>query len=124
MFLSELIRPWFYFSYMEAKSLPPQEKLNAIATEREIETIFCDIISQGIEQGVFLSVNARLISSLIKAMMQDWYLKRRKYKDQEVQVEAFADQIRDLLHAYLAARENSDSVSAVSQRLTSSCSTT
>ena len=101
VFLSELIRPWFYFSYMEAKSLPPVEKQNAIATEREIETIFFNIITEGIEQGVFRDIPARLLSSLIKAMMQDWYLKRRKYRDQGVSVEQFADQISVLLHAYL-----------------------
>lgn len=101
VFLSELIRPWFYFSYMEAKSLPPEEKQNAIATEVEIETIFCNVISEGIEQGVFREINARLLSSLIKAMMQDWYLKRRKYREQGVSVEVFADQLRDLLKSYL-----------------------
>ncbi|GGY61567.1 TetR/AcrR family transcriptional regulator [Marinobacter zhanjiangensis] len=101
VYLSELIRPWFYFSYMEAKSLPPIEKQNAIATEREIETIFCNIVTEGIEQGVFRDINPRLLSSLIKAMMQDWYLKRRKYRDQGVSVEAFAEQIRELLQCYL-----------------------
>ncbi len=101
VFLSELIRPWFYFSYMEAKSLPPVEKQNAISTEREIETIFYNIVSEGIEQGVFREINARLLSSLIKAMMQDWYLKRRKYRDQGVSVEAYANQVTDLLNHYL-----------------------
>lgn len=37
VYLSELIRPWFYFSFMEAKSLPPVEKQNAIATERRLK---------------------------------------------------------------------------------------
>lgn len=101
VFLSELIRPWFYFSFMEAKSLPAVEKQNAIATEREIETIFCNVISEGIEQGVFREINARLLSSLIKAMMQDWYLKRRKYRDQGVSVEDYANQVNDLLRTYL-----------------------
>jgi len=101
VFLSELIRPWFYFSFMEAKSLPPVEKQNAVATEREIETIFCNIIAEGIEKGAFREINPRLLSSLIKAMMQDWYLKRRKYHDQGVSVESFANQIGDLLHCYL-----------------------
>ena len=119
VFLSELIRPWFYFSYMEAKSLPPVEKQNAIATEREIETIFCNIISEGIEQGVFREINARLLSSLIKAMMQDWYLKRRKYREQGVSVEDYANQIRELLQSYLLATGSSDQV-AMPQRATSS----
>ena len=108
VYLSELIRPWFYFSYMEAKSLPPEEKQNAIVTEREIETIFCNIVTQGIEQGSFREINPRLLSSLIKAMMQDWYLKRRKYREQGVSVEAFADQIRQLLQCYLLPADRAD----------------
>ncbi|MCK7543564.1 TetR/AcrR family transcriptional regulator [Marinobacter bryozoorum] len=119
VFLSELIRPWFYFSYMEAKSLPPVEKQNAIATEREIETIFCNIISEGIEQGVFREINARLLSSLIKAMMQDWYLKRRKYREQGVSVEDYANQIRELLQSYLLPTSSSSQL-ASSRRATSS----
>jgi AcrR family transcriptional regulator len=110
VYLSELIRPWFYFSYMEAKSLPPDDKQNAIATEREIETIFCNIVTEGIEQGAFREINPRLLSSLIKAMMQDWYLKRRKYRDQGVSVEAFADQIRQLLQCYLLPADRADCV--------------
>ncbi|MFC4257679.1 TetR/AcrR family transcriptional regulator [Marinobacter lacisalsi] len=101
VYLSEIIRPWFYFSFMEAKSLPPVEKQNAIATEREIETIFCNIVTEGIEKEVFQDINPRLLSALIKAMMQDWYLKRRKYRDYGVSVEAFADQVRALLLSYL-----------------------
>lgn len=101
VFLSEIIRPWFYFSFMEAKSLPPAEKESAVATEREIETIFCNIIEEGFGKGAFRDINSRLVASLIKAMMQDWYLKRRKYRDQGVSVEAYANQISELLQSYL-----------------------
>lgn len=108
LFLSELMRPWFYFSFMEAKSLPEREKKNAIATEREIETIFCNIIEEAIaEELTAPGINPRLIASLIKALMQDWYLKRRKYQNQNVSVEAYADQVRALLFAYLCAQSGS-----------------
>lgn len=102
VFLSELMRPWFYFSYMEAKSLPEKEKKDAIAIEREIETIFCSIIEEAMDTGAARTHNnPRLLASLIKAMMQDWYLKRRKYHNQNVSVETYADQIRALVVAYL-----------------------
>ncbi|SFR65397.1 transcriptional regulator, TetR family [Marinobacter daqiaonensis] len=105
LFLSELIRPWFYFSYMEAKHLPPEEKQKAVVTEREVETIFCDIISDGINEKVFRDINSRLMSSLIKAMLQDWYLKRRKYREQNISVETYADQVIDLLYSYLLPQQ-------------------
>lgn len=103
LFLSELMRAWFYFSYMEAKSLPEEEKQRAIAMEREIEDIFCDILEAGIDSGDYASDNPRLLSSLIKALLQDWYLKRRKYRDQQVGIEAYAKTILDLVENQLVS---------------------
>src|SRR3546814_12010805 len=78
------MQPWFYFSFMETKSLPEKQKKEAIAIELEIENIICDIIQDGMATGAFKQVNARLLASVCKAMMQDWYLKRRKYRPPEV----------------------------------------
>lgn len=101
LYLSELMRAWFYFSYMEAKSLPPQEKRDAVAIEREIEAIFLGVIEAGIDAGVYQPRNARLVSSMIKALLQDWYLKRRKYLDQNVPVDDYAMFVRDVVESYL-----------------------
>jgi AcrR family transcriptional regulator len=101
LYLSEIMRAWFYFSYMEAKSLPERDKLDAIAIEREVEDIFRAIVAEGIGVGVFRPINARLVASLTKAMLQDWYLKRRKYRDQNVDVDQYAVLIRDVLEGYL-----------------------
>ena len=101
LYLSEIMRAWFYFSFMEAKSLPPEEKQGAVAIELEIENIFFGIVEDGIAKGAFRAVNARLLSSLIKAMLQDWYLKRRKYRDQNIGVDQYASTVRDVLLGYL-----------------------
>lgn len=101
LYLSELMRAWFYFSYMEAKSLPPQEKRDAVAIELEIEEIFLGVIDAGIEAGVYQKRNARLVASMIKALLQDWYLKRRKYRDQKVPVDEYAVFVRDVIESYL-----------------------
>ncbi|MCL7945484.1 TetR/AcrR family transcriptional regulator [Marinobacter sp. ATCH36] len=101
LYLSELMRAWFYFSYMEAKSLPTEEKRDAVAIELEIEEIFLAVIEDGIEAGVYRSRNARLVASMIKALLQDWYLKRRKYRDQNVAVDDYAVFVRDVIESYL-----------------------
>lgn len=103
VYLSELMQPWFYFSFMEVKSLPTKQKKEAIAVELEIESIIRDIISEGIEAGVFRQVNAQLLASLCKAMMQDWYLKRRKYNNQGTNVTQYAEFVGDILESYLIA---------------------
>jgi len=101
VYLSELLQPWFYFSFMEARNLPPPYKKEAIAVEREVEDIIHDIIAEGTDKRVFASVDARLVASLSKAMMQDWYLKRRKYREYEVGPTAYADFICSVIDSYL-----------------------
>ncbi|WP_417565501.1 TetR/AcrR family transcriptional regulator [Marinobacter sp.] len=101
LYLSELMRAWFYFSYMEAKSLPAAEKRDAVAIELEIEDIFLRVIEDGIEAEVYQPRNARLVASMIKALLQDWYLKRRKYRDQNVAVDDYAAFVRDVIESYL-----------------------
>lgn len=102
LFLSELMRPWFYFSYMEAKHLAESRKRDAVNVELETESIYRDILVEGIDAGVFRSnIDARLLASLIKAMLQDWYLKRGKYRDQGTSVTTYAQTMRDVLESYL-----------------------
>lgn len=101
LYLSELMRAWFYFSYMEAKSLPAPEKRDAVAIELEIEEIFLGVIEDGIDAGVYRLRNARLVASMVKALLQDWYLKRRKYRDQNVAVDDYAAFVRDVIESYL-----------------------
>lgn len=102
LYLSELMRAWFYFSFMEAKSLPVDEKKDAIAIEREIDDIFHEILEHGIKKGSFRPIETRILSAMIKALLQDWYLKRRKYRDNEISVEQYAATVGELLERYLA----------------------
>jgi AcrR family transcriptional regulator len=104
IYLSEIMQPWFYFSFMETKSLPDKAKKEAIAVEKEIEDIFYDIIREGIAQKAFRDVNARLLASLCKAMMQDWYLKRRKYSIQGTTVTQYAEFVGEVLKSHLLPR--------------------
>lgn len=101
VYLSELMQPWFYFSFMEARNLPDPQKKEAIAIEREVEDIIHDIIADGISRGAFKAVDARMLAAISKAMMQDWYLKRRKYRDYGVGPTAYADFLCEMLDDYL-----------------------
>ncbi len=101
IFLSELMQPWFYFSFMETKSLPDVHKKQAIDVELEIEDILFGIIQEGIAQDVFAVEQPRLVASSCKAMMQDWYLKRHKYARQQVKATQYATFVSDVLERYL-----------------------
>jgi AcrR family transcriptional regulator len=102
LFLSEVMQPWFYFAYMETKNLAKQEHKKAIEAELATEKLLIDIMKEGRDKGVFKSVNMELTGAVIKAMLQDWYLKRWKYARRNVSVEKYAAFVIDLVETYLA----------------------
>ena len=102
LFLSEVMQPWFYFAYMETKNLAKQEHKKAIEAELATEKLLIDVMKEGRDKGDFKAVNMELAGAVIKAMLQDWYLKRWKYARRNVSVEKYAAFIIDLVETYLA----------------------
>ncbi|MEA3360784.1 MAG: TetR/AcrR family transcriptional regulator, partial [Thermodesulfobacteriota bacterium] len=100
-YLSEIMYPWFYFSYMEAKNLTKQVQKKAIELELFTEKIFIDIIEHGKKDRIFRDVNKELVAAMIKAILQDWYLKRWKYEMRNISVEQYAIFLIDLVDSYL-----------------------
>jgi hypothetical protein len=94
------MHPWFYFSYMEARHLGEKQKERAKAGELETEKLFADILEEGEEQGCFVHQDSQLVASVIKAMMQDWYVKRWKYAKRSVTVDRYARFLMELVEAY------------------------
>jgi len=105
LYLSEVMQPWFYFSYMETKNLPKEVHKKSIEAELYTEQIFTEIIEAGIKEGRFRRSNPQMVSAALKALLQDWYLKRWKYERRKVSVEAYAEFIMDLVSSYLMAKE-------------------
>jgi AcrR family transcriptional regulator len=90
LYLTEVLRPWFYFAYMEASSLSRRERQRSMEDELATEQIFLDILNEGVESRDFDCPDVDLVAALIKAALQDWYLKRWKYKRKGVAVEEYA----------------------------------
>ena len=102
LYLSEAMQPWFYFSYMEAKNLSKAEQAAAVASERYTEQIFADILIQGQDNGSFLLRDPQLTASVIKAMIQDWYLKRSKYAGRKISVDQYARFILQFVESFIS----------------------
>lgn len=100
LFLSESMQPWFYFSFMETKNLSPAEKQKAVDSELATEKMICDILVLGQEQNVFHSRDPQLGASMIKAMLQDWYLKRGKYAAKKISVDQYAAYLFEFISAF------------------------
>ena len=103
LYLSESMQPWFYFFFMEAKNLDKEKQKTVITSELYTEQIFADILNLGVNAGVFSTDNIQLTASLIKSMLQDWYLKRWKHTKRKITVDEYADFVVKLV---LRALEN------------------
>lgn len=101
IYLSEVMSTWFYFNYIEARNLPKVEQKRVIENELETEKIFIDIIEEGNKEGIFAHENAVLVAAVIKAILQDWYLKRWKYRSRKISVDDYADFVIDTAEAIL-----------------------
>jgi AcrR family transcriptional regulator len=106
LYLTEVIQFWFYFAYMETKNLNKEKKKQFIEAELSTEKVFSDILEEGISAGLFAPVDRELTAAVIKAMLQDWYLKRWKYRRRKVSVEDYARFITDFVESYLLPSEN------------------
>lgn len=104
LYLSETFYPWFFFSYMETRFFHADEGKKAIAGELQTETVFTDILTCGIRLGVFQVENPQLLASVIKAMVQDWYLKRWKYRQRKISVDTYGDFIISIINSYAMGR--------------------
>ncbi len=100
LFLTEKMNKWFYFSYIEAKNLSPEEREKAINSEIYTEKMIEDILIQGEKEGIFKSGNHQLTASVIKAMLQDWYLKRWKYSKRGITVDQYSDFLAEFISSY------------------------
>jgi TetR/AcrR family transcriptional regulator, cholesterol catabolism regulator len=100
LYISEMLQPWFFFSYMEAKNLAKREKEKYIQAELNTEKAIVDALNEGEKKGLVRNRDHQLAASVIKAMIQDWYLKRGKYAKRGTTVEEYAATIIEWIESY------------------------
>ena len=106
LYLTEVLQPWFYFSYMEAKNLKKEQRKKAIESDLVTEEMIMGILESGVEKGEFAVADTMLTAAVIKALLQDWYLKRWKYSRRQVTVQAYSDFIVGFVEASVARKSS------------------
>lgn len=91
--LTEAMHPWFVFAFMEAKAFPQPARRMATESEETTEKIFAEAIAQGVESGVFRTPDPALTASLIKPLLQDWYVKRSKYRRRGISMDDYTQAV-------------------------------
>lgn len=91
--LTEAMLDWFTFVYMEAKAFPAEARARAVASEARTEALFSAVIEEGRAAGLFRVDDVAMAAALIKPMVQDWYVKRSKYRRRGITPERFAQSL-------------------------------
>lgn len=102
VYLTEVQRPWFRFSYLDARSLGDAGQQEVIDNELRSDALFAQVIREGQASGLFGDVDAELCAAMIKAMLQDRYLKPWKYSRLDVDIERFIELVLGVVGAHLA----------------------
>jgi AcrR family transcriptional regulator len=87
--LTEKMQRWFVFAFMEAKSFPLPARRMATDSEAATEQLFTAVLKKGIAQGCFNIDDPSLTAALIKPLLQDWYVKRGKYRRRGISIETY-----------------------------------
>ena len=98
---TEALREWFFFLYMEAHHLDSDERREAIAMERASEDIFTDVIRSGQRDGLYAACDPAVAAGLLKALLQDWYLKRGKHAERGVDLARYGQLVTATIEAAL-----------------------
>lgn len=102
--LTEAMLPWFVFAYMEAKSFPPEGRKAAVESEEATERIFTRVLEEGVRRGCFSIDDPGFTAALIKPMLQDWYVKRAKWRRRGIAPRDYAERVCAFIEASIALR--------------------
>ncbi|MCB1173512.1 MAG: TetR/AcrR family transcriptional regulator [Leptospiraceae bacterium] len=105
LYLSEALVHVFYFFFMEGKHLRGVDQKKAVALERSTEIYFEEIIQRGMDGGEFQAVDVSMTASAVKSLLQDWYLKRYKYRARKISVDDYARFALSFVFRYLGVRD-------------------
>ncbi|CAN0531927.1 unnamed protein product [Scytosiphon promiscuus] len=97
IYAMERLSPWYYFCFMELKGLPREQQQQTLELEIRFEGVLMDAIQAGVDRGLFICEQPELLASQVTAQLQQWHLKRWKFKLREIGTEEYAQHVFDSL---------------------------
>lgn len=101
VFITEALQPWFFFAFMETKHLSRNVKDLAMNNELRSERLMEAFIAQGISQSIYRPADLFLSSMMIKALLQNWYVKHGKYRASNISCEKYISYIEQVINQQL-----------------------
>jgi TetR/AcrR family transcriptional regulator, cholesterol catabolism regulator len=106
--ITESMQRWFYFAFLEVKAFDKGARKLAIEEELKTERLLADAIEMGIRRGLFADGDPRVLAGLIKPLLQDWYLKRWKYRKRGIPAVQYIEIITQFAERALRSQPNTE----------------
>lgn len=91
LYMNDIMHPWYYFCFIEAKGLDKAQREAATRMELKFDQRLEEIFREGMASGVFsYQGNPTLLAASTTAMLQQWYLKRWKFQHLKVSIADYA----------------------------------
>jgi AcrR family transcriptional regulator len=92
LYMNDIMHPWYYFCFIEAKGLEKAQREAAMKMELKFDELLKSIFEEGISSGVFrYTGDTSLLAASTTALVQQWYLKRWKFQHHKTLVTSYAD---------------------------------
>lgn len=105
VFMTESMLQWFVFAYLEAKTFPKAAREIATNSELQTEKMIADTLEDGAAKGLFVVGDPLMTAALIKPLLQDWYIKRGKYRRRGIAPEQYAELVCNFVDSAIKARQ-------------------
>ncbi len=90
IYMNEIMHPWYYFCYLEAKGLSREQREAAMQMELKVDERLRDTFQAGVAAGIFAADKIALLAANTTSMLQQWYLKRWKFQLLGVRTDDYA----------------------------------
>jgi len=117
IYMMQILNPWYHFCYMELKGLPREQQQQAMDLELRFESYLIKAFETGVKSGQFVCEQPELLASHVTAQLQQWYLKHWKFKQRNIGMEEYAQNILDYLLLCLISKDRDSVASPPLQKL-------
>ena len=100
--VTDIMQPWFYFAFMEVKAFDKAARDMALRSELRTEALLAEAISDGIAAGIFIDQPPLALAGLIKPLLQDWYVKRWKFRKRGITSAAYVETVTGFIDRALS----------------------
>jgi AcrR family transcriptional regulator len=94
IYLAEILQPWLYFVFLETRALQLAQRDIAKTSELNIQTHLTDLMKS---TGAGGGDDTYLMAAHCMSLVQDWHLKRWKFRSANISADVFADSVVQLV---------------------------